>query len=83
MRDGRTRFAYKAERAVDLRSDLLVAAGICRADEPGSETALGTVTSARKELEAADSEHAVAERDGRGCAAWRTWPGGSGGPREG
>jgi len=61
MKDGRTHFAYKAEHAVDVDSDLLVTAEIYQADDADADTILATVTSAREQLEAVDSEHAVEE----------------------
>jgi transposase len=61
MKDGRTHFAYKAEHAVDVDNDLLVAAEIYQADDADGDTILATVTSARERLEAVDSEHAVEE----------------------
>jgi transposase len=57
MKDGTTHFAYKAEHAVDVESDLIVAAEIHRADDPDTDTVLVTATAAREHLEAVQSEH--------------------------
>lgn len=61
MKDGRTHFAYKAEHAVDVDSDLMVSAVIYQADDPDGDTILATVTSSREQLEAVGAEHAVEE----------------------
>ncbi|MGH8132433.1 MAG: transposase [Steroidobacteraceae bacterium] len=57
MKDGTTRFAYKAEHAVDVDSDLIVAAEIHHADDPDTATVLVTATAAREHLEAVESPH--------------------------
>jgi len=57
MKDGTTHFAYKAEHAVDVESDLIVAAEIHQADDPDTDTVLVTATAAREHLEAVQSEH--------------------------
>jgi transposase len=57
MKDGTTHFAYKAEHAVDVDSDLIVAAEIHAADDPDTDTVLMTATAARENLEAVDSPH--------------------------
>ena len=57
MKDGTTHFAYKAEHAVDVESDLIVAAEIHRADDPDTDTVLVTATAAREHLEAVGSAH--------------------------
>ena len=57
MKDGTTHFAYKAEHAVDVESDLVVAAEIHQADDPDTDTVLVTATAAREQLEAVQSEH--------------------------
>jgi transposase len=61
MKDGRTHFAYKAEHAVDVDSDVMVAAEIYQADEADTETVLATVTTAREQLEAVECERTVEE----------------------
>lgn len=56
MKDGTTHFAYKAEHAVDVESDLIVAAEIHHANDPDTDTVLVTTTAAREHLEAVGSE---------------------------
>ena len=66
MKDGRTHLAYKAEHALDVESELLVAAVIYRADDPDPETLPVTIELAREQLKAADApkqiEEAVADK---------------------
>lgn len=57
MKDGTTHFAYKAEHAVDVESDLIVAASVHQADDPDTATVLATATAARENLEAVQSAH--------------------------
>lgn len=57
MKDGTTRFAYKAEHAVDVDSGLIVAAEILHANDPDTDTILVTATAAQENLEAVGSEH--------------------------
>lgn len=57
MKDGTTRFAYKAEHMVDVDSGVVVAAEIVHADDPDTDTVLVTATAARENLEAVKSEH--------------------------
>ncbi|HEY0300493.1 MAG TPA: transposase [Rhizomicrobium sp.] len=52
MKDGRTHFGYKAEHAVDLASDLAVAAEIYPGDTADGDTALMTVQTAQDTLAA-------------------------------
>ena len=61
MKDGRTHLAYKAEHAVDLESEFVVAAGVYRADEADPETLPVTVEQARERLQDAGSPHHVEE----------------------
>jgi transposase len=61
MKDGRTHLAYKAEHAVDLESEMIVAAVVYRADEADPQTLPETITVARAQLEAAGSPHQVEE----------------------
>lgn len=61
MKDGRTHFTYKAEHAIDVESDVVVAAEIYEGDTPDGESILVTVESARDNLESAGSEQAVEE----------------------
>ena len=56
MKDGTTHFAYKAEHAVDVESDLIVAAEIHHANDPDTDTVLVTTTAARENLEAVGNE---------------------------
>jgi transposase len=61
MKDGRTHLAYKAEHALDVESELLVAAVIYRADDADAETLPVTIEVGREQLQAADSPRQVEE----------------------
>lgn len=61
MKDGRTHLAYKAEHALDVESELLMAAVIYRADDADTETLPVTIALAREQLAAADSPRQVEE----------------------
>ena len=61
MKDGRTHLAYKAEHAVDLESEFVVAAVVYRADDADPETLPVTVELARERLRDAGSPHQVEE----------------------
>jgi hypothetical protein len=61
MKDGRTHLAYKAEHAVDLDTDLVVAASVYRADHSDSESAANTLDDANEHLAAVDEEIAIQE----------------------
>src|SRR3990172_5638620 len=61
MKDGRTHLAYKTEHAVDLESDLVVAAAVYGADESDTATLSQTVTMAQSHLMLAGSEVEVRE----------------------
>lgn len=61
MKDGRTHLAYKTEHAVDLESDLVVAAPVYRADESDTTTLAQTVTMAQAHLMQAGSETEIKE----------------------
>jgi transposase len=61
MKDGRTHLAYKAENAVDVESEIVVAAVVYRADDSDPETLPVTIDIAREQLEAAGSPHQVEE----------------------
>ncbi|MCM3880576.1 MAG: transposase [Vicinamibacterales bacterium] len=61
MKDGRTHLAYKAENAVDVESEIVVAAVVYRADDSDPETLPVTIEIAREQLEAAGSPHHVEE----------------------
>ncbi len=66
MKDGRTHLAYKAEHALDVESELVVAAVIYRADDADPETLPVTIELAREQLQAAEApkqvEEAVADK---------------------
>jgi transposase len=61
MKDGRTHLAYKTEHAVDLQSDLVVAAPVYRADESDTATLSQTLTMAQAHVLLAGSEVEVRE----------------------
>jgi len=61
MKDGTTHLAYKAEHAVDLDSDLIVAAEIYHADQADPHTLEDTVQQAQTNLSAAGSEAVICE----------------------
>ena len=61
MKDGRTHLAYKAEHALDVESQLLVAAVIYRGDDGDAETLPVTVELARQQLTAAGAPKRVEE----------------------
>jgi transposase len=61
MKDGRTHLAYKAEHAVDLDTDLVVAASVYRADHSDYESAANTLDDANEHLAAVDEELAIEE----------------------
>jgi Transposase domain (DUF772)/Transposase DDE domain len=56
MKDGRTHLAYKTEHAVDLQSDLVLAAPVYHADEADTQTLAQTLTVAQANLILADSD---------------------------
>jgi len=56
MKDGRTHLAYKAEHAVDMESDLVVAAEVFHADEGDPSTLLPTVIQAQVNMTLAGSD---------------------------
>jgi len=66
MKDGRTHLAYKAEHALDVESELLVAAVVYRADDADPETLPVTIELGREQLQAAEApkqiEEAVADK---------------------
>jgi transposase len=61
MKDGRTHLAYKAEHAVDLESELILAAPVYHANEADTETIGSTIGEAQDHLIAADSEASIQE----------------------
>ena len=56
MKDGRTHLAYKTEHAVDLESDLILAAPVYHADEADPQTLPQTLTMAQANLLLAGSD---------------------------
>ena len=61
MKDGRTHLAYKAEHAVDLESELILAAPVYHANESDAETIGPTIREAQDNMVAADSEANIKE----------------------
>jgi DDE family transposase len=61
MKDGRTHLAYKAEHAVDLDTEMIIAAPVYHADESDGNTIGSTVEAAQQHLSAADSDAEVKE----------------------
>ena len=61
MKDGRTHLAYKAEHAVDLESEIIVAATLHAADKSDAQTLPDTLVRAQANLELAGSETTVIE----------------------
>ena len=61
MKDGRTHLAYKAEHAVDLDTDVVVAASVYRADHSDYESAANTLDDANEHLAAVEAEFAIEE----------------------
>jgi transposase len=61
LKDGRTHLAYKAEHVVDLKSDLVLAAEIRKADEADTETLADSVMEAQNNLNQAGSEAEIEE----------------------
>ena len=61
MKDGRTHLAYKAEHAVDLESEAIVAATVMHADRGDAETAPITLSLAEANVVLAGSAMEVAE----------------------
>ncbi|UCE61674.1 MAG: transposase [Phycisphaerales bacterium] len=59
MKDGRTHLAYKTEHAVDLKSDLALAAGVYHADESDTQTLPHTLTMAQANLILAGSDEEI------------------------
>ena len=59
MKDGRTHFGYKAEHAIDVESDLVVAAQIYAGDTPDGDSILITTEAAQENLQAAGHEQPV------------------------
>ena len=61
MKDGRTHLAYKAEHAVDLETEMVVAAQVYAANEGDAETLTQTLTAAQENVKEAGSEERVRE----------------------
>ena len=61
MKDGTTRLAYKAEHAVDLESELIIAAEICHADQADTQTLEDSVQQAQTNLNEAGSDTLIRE----------------------
>jgi transposase len=61
MKDGTTHLAYKAEHAVDLESDLIVAAEIYHADQADPQTLEDSVQQAQTNLHEAGSDTIIRE----------------------
>ena len=61
MKDGRTHLAYKAEHAVDLDSEAIVATTVTFADKADADSAPATLALAEANLVLAGSEEEVAE----------------------
>ena len=59
MKDGRTHLAYKTEHAVDLESDLVLAAPVYHADESDTQTLSQTLTMAQANLMLAGSDEEI------------------------
>jgi len=56
MKDGRTHLAYKAEHAIDMETDLVVAAQVFHADEGDPSTLLPTVVQSQVNMTLSGSE---------------------------
>ena len=61
MKDGRTHLAYKAEHAVDLETEMVVAAEVYRTDQGDPETLTVTLDTAKENLKEAGIEGGVRE----------------------
>jgi transposase len=61
MKDGRTHLAYKAEHVVDLKTDVVLAAEITRADQGDTQTMVDSVLQAQLNLQAAGSIQEIEE----------------------
>ena len=59
MKDGRTHLTYKTEHAVDLKSDLVLAAPVYPADESDSQTLPATLAMAQTNLILAGSDEEI------------------------
>lgn len=61
MKNGDTHLAYKAEHAVDLKTEMVVAAQIYHADKADSETLIETLYAAQENVLEAGSEQIIEE----------------------
>jgi transposase len=61
MKDGRTHLAYKAEHAVDLKTEAIVAATVTHADQSDPRSGMQTLISAQANLVTAGSQAEVKE----------------------
>lgn len=61
MKDGRTHLAYKAEHAIDLDSEILVAASVHPADRSDAQTLPDSLVRAQANLEQAETGLVIAE----------------------
>ena len=61
MKDGRTHLAYKAEHVVDLKTDIVLAAEIRKADKADTETLVDSVMEAQNNLNQAGSQAEIEE----------------------
>ncbi len=59
MKDGRTHLAYKAEHAVDLETDLVIAASVYRADHSDYESLACTLDDANEHLATVEEDLAI------------------------
>jgi len=59
MKDGRTRMAYKTEHAIDVESDIVLAAGVHKADESDTATFTETLIKAQAHAIQAGSESQI------------------------
>jgi len=59
MKDGRTHLAYKTEHAVDVETDLVLAARVCQADESDTATLAETLIHAQTHMVLAGSDAAI------------------------
>jgi transposase len=64
MKDGRTHMAYKAEHAVDLQTDAVVAVQVHPADQGDTGTIYGTLTEAAQNLEEVREQSHQEEAEG-------------------
>lgn len=61
LKDGRTHLAYKAEHVVDLKSDVILAAEIYRADQGDTQTLVDSVMEAVENVQQAGVETEIEE----------------------